>query len=75
MIDIKFCEHNYYKGTKDIINRLKNDIKDGEIEIVSCLGLCGECSTIPCALVNDKLIKADTPEKLYNKIIKKQKEV
>lgn len=48
MIDIKFCEHNYYKGTKDIINRLKNDIKDGEIEIVSCLGLCGECSTIPC---------------------------
>ena len=75
MIDIKFCEHNYTKGTENVVYKLKNDIKDGEIEIVNCLGLCGECSTVPCALVNDKLIKADTPDKLYNKILKKSKEV
>ena len=75
MIDIKFCEHNYNNGTENVVNRLKNDITDGEIEIVHCLGLCGECSTTPCALVNDKLIKASTPEKLYDKIIRKSNEV
>ncbi|WBW97014.1 DUF1450 domain-containing protein [Oceanirhabdus sp. W0125-5] len=75
MIDIKFCEHNYENGTENVVKRLKNDIKDGEIEVVTCLGLCGECSTVPFALVNDKLIKADTPEKLYDKIMKKSNEV
>lgn len=71
MIDIKFCECNYKNGTESVVNLLKDTITDGEIQIVNCLGICGECSSKPCALVNDKLVKADTPDQLYKKIIKK----
>ncbi|WP_069648862.1 DUF1450 domain-containing protein [Caloranaerobacter ferrireducens] len=66
---IQFCENNFSFGTDKIIEMLENEIDDDiEIEVVSCLGFCDDCSTSPFALINGEIVQADTPEDLFEEI-------
>lgn len=67
MADIKFCENNFAHGTEDVVNRLKDENINAEVE--PCLGYCGDCAEKPFALVDDEYIEAESPEELYDKII------
>lgn len=69
MTEIKFCENNFSQGTEEIIERLKEETEDVEIQIEPCLGYCGDCAVSPFALVDNELIQADTPEDLYDLIL------
>lgn len=66
MPHIQFCENNFPHGTEEVINKLKDE--DYDVEIESCLGYCGDCAKSPFALVDDEFIQADTPEELYKMI-------
>jgi uncharacterized protein YuzB (UPF0349 family) len=66
MADIKFCENNYSQGTEEIVNKLKDEGINVEVE--PCLGYCGDCAVGPYALVNDEFIEASSPDELYSKI-------
>ncbi|AOT69013.1 DUF1450 domain-containing protein [Geosporobacter ferrireducens] len=66
MAEIKFCENNFGHGTDEIVDKLKNEGIEPEVE--SCLGYCGDCAVGPFALVDDELVQADTAEELYEKI-------
>jgi uncharacterized protein YuzB (UPF0349 family) len=66
MAKIQFCENNFSHGTEELVNRLKDENIDVEVE--SCLGYCGDCAVGPFALVDDELIQADTADELYEMI-------
>lgn len=66
MAHIQFCENNFFHGTEEVVNKLKDENYDLEVE--SCLGFCGDCAVSPFALVNDELLQADTPNDLYEMI-------
>ena len=69
-MEIKFCENNFSNGTEEVVDKLKQNYKNIDINVESCLGYCGECASSPYALVDDELILADSPDKLYNDIVK-----
>lgn len=66
MAEIKFCENNFGEGAEQVMEKLKND--GIEFEVESCLGYCGDCAMKPIALVDDELVDAETPDELYDKI-------
>lgn len=66
MTEIKFCDNNFSQGIEDIVNKLKDEGLNVEVE--PCLGYCGDCAVGPFALVNDELIQSATPDELYSKI-------
>ncbi|MDP4128020.1 MAG: DUF1450 domain-containing protein [Bacillota bacterium] len=66
MLEVKFCENNFQFGTEDVVNKLKDEGVNVEVE--SCLGYCGDCAVGPFAFVNDELIQAETAEELYDTI-------
>lgn len=66
MADVKFCENNYSQGAEEVINKLKDEGVDVDVE--PCLGYCGDCAVGPFALVNDEFIQAENTEELYDKI-------
>lgn len=66
MAHIQFCENNFSHGTEEVVNKLKDENYDLEVE--SCLGFCGDCAVSHFALVNDELLQADTPNDLYEMI-------
>ncbi len=66
MSTILFCENNFSHGTEEVVNKLREENYDVEVE--SCLGYCGDCAVGPYALVNDEFIQADSPEELYEMI-------
>lgn len=66
MKKVQFCENNFSHGTEELVDKLKKENIDVEVE--SCLGYCGECAVSPIALVDDELIVADSPEELYESI-------
>ena len=63
---VQFCENNFPFGTKETVDRLKND--GVEVKVESCLGYCGDCAVGPMALVDDELVQADSAEELYEEI-------
>lgn len=69
MSEVKFCENNFAHGTDEIAERIENELDDVAVLVETCLGHCDDCAVGPFALVNDKLIKADTAEELYEKIV------
>ena len=73
MKEIKFCENNFGYETENVVNKLKETLKDTKVEVSPCLGHCGECANGPFALINDTFISADTAETLYNKIMNRLK--
>ncbi len=66
MLQVKFCENNFQFDTKKVVDKLKNEGVDVEVE--SCLGYCGDCEEGPFALVDDELIQGETAEELYDLI-------
>ncbi|NLK44968.1 MAG: DUF1450 domain-containing protein [Tissierellia bacterium] len=66
MAHIQFCENNFSHGTEEVVNRLKDE--DYNVEVESCLGFCGDCAVGPFALVDDEFVQADTPDDLYEMI-------
>ncbi|MDR7855073.1 DUF1450 domain-containing protein [Tissierella sp.] len=66
MTKIQFCENNFSYGTEEIVNKLRDE--DFDVEVESCLGYCGDCAVGPFALVDDELIQADTADELYEMI-------
>jgi uncharacterized protein YuzB (UPF0349 family) len=65
---------NMSHGTDEIMRRLEQN-PDYDVIEYGCLGNCGYCSYSPYALVNGELIDAKTPEKLYDKILAKIKQL
>lgn len=63
---ILFCENNFSQGTEEVVNKLRDE--DYDVEVESCLGFCGDCAVGPYALVDDEFIQADTPDDLYEMI-------
>jgi len=70
MADILFCENNSDFGVEDVIDRLDSELEEVTYEVVPCLGHCGDCTDGIYALVNGKLIQADSPDELFEKIKK-----
>ena len=68
MAEVKFCENNFDHGTEEVIDRLRENHREVEISVESCLGYCGECAEGPFALVDDEMVKADSAEELYEAI-------
>lgn len=66
MADIKVCENNFAQGTDEMVDRLKDE--GIEVEVEPCLGYCGDCATGPFAVVDDELFQAETPDELYEMI-------
>ena len=66
MKKVQFCENNFSHGTEDIVDKLRKE--NVEVEVEPCLGYCGECAVGPMALVDDELLTADTAEELYESI-------
>lgn len=71
---IEFCVSNSSHGTEEIIRKLEQDPSLDVIEY-GCLGNCGECYLSPYALVNGEAVYAETPDELYEEIMKKIKEL
>lgn len=67
MSQVRFCDNNFQFDTEDVVNKLKDEGVDVEVE--SCLGYCGDCAEGPFALVDDELIQAETADVLYDAII------
>lgn len=67
-MEVKFCENNFTFGTEEVVNRVRDELKDVEVQVEPCLGYCGDCAVGPFALVDDELVQADTSDELYEKI-------
>lgn len=64
---VEFCMSNLACGTEEIMRLLEGN---PEIDVVEygCLGHCGECFQYPFALVDGKMISAETAAALLEKI-------
>lgn len=69
MTEIKFCENNFEQGTGEVVDRLREE--GIEVEVEPCLGYCGDCAVGAFVLLDDEMIQTDTPEELYEKIKEK----
>jgi uncharacterized protein YuzB (UPF0349 family) len=70
MVGIMFCEQNLNHGGDEVIKKLKNEYPDADIKVQSMCGTCGKCSDSPFALIDDKVVSAETPDGLYESIVK-----
>jgi uncharacterized protein YuzB (UPF0349 family) len=70
MTEIKFCENNFNHGTDNTVTKLVDNYPNVKVVVDSCLGHCGDCASLPFALVNDELIIGATVDELYEKIKK-----
>lgn len=64
---IRFCENN--KGTGKVCKKLKENYPDLDIKRKDCVKECGPCKKSPFALVKSEIVKADSGEELYDKIV------
>ncbi len=69
MATIRFCENNFTQGTEEVVEKLRRNFKEENIEVESCLGYCSDCAVGPYALVEDEFIQADSPDELYEAIV------
>lgn len=66
---IEFCCNNTFHGTEELMRKLEQN-PDFDVVEYGCLGNCGECFTLPYALVNGIIVTGETPEALYEAIMK-----
>ncbi|WP_169833014.1 DUF1450 domain-containing protein [Geosporobacter ferrireducens] len=66
MAVIKVCENNYGYGTNEVIEKIKGEKPEVEVEVASCWGYCDECASGPYVFIHDEMVQADTPEELYD---------
>ena len=69
MTIIKVCENNYGYGTNEVMEKVKDEKLEVEIEVASCWGYCDDCASGPYVFVKDEMVQADTPEELYEAIV------
>jgi uncharacterized protein YuzB (UPF0349 family) len=64
---VEFCVSNLSNGSDRVKKVLE---EEGKVDILEygCLGNCGQCFVQPYALVEGKLIAADTPEALLTAV-------
>jgi uncharacterized protein YuzB (UPF0349 family) len=67
---IEFCASNMHHGTDAVMRRLEAEPDKYEVIEYGCLGNCGECFLFPYAYVNGEIVAAETPEELYEAILK-----
>lgn len=66
---IEFCASNMHHGTDRIMKIFEEDDAFEVIEY-GCLGNCGECYEFPFALVEGKIVAAESVDQLQEKILK-----
>lgn len=71
---IEFCTNNLHHGTASLMKKLEQN-PDYDVIEYGCLGNCGECYTLPFALVNGEIIAGSTAEELEEAITAKIKEI
>ncbi len=64
---IEFCSSNLASGTDKVMHHLETNSHLDVVEY-GCLGFCGECFQYPYALVDGKMVTAETAEALLEKI-------
>ncbi|NIK70197.1 MULTISPECIES: YuzB family protein [unclassified Paenibacillus] len=64
---IEFCNGNMHHGTESIMKQLEQDERLKVVEY-GCLGNCGECYLKPFALVDGRIIAAESIEDLDRRI-------
>lgn len=69
MSKVQFCENNFFSETEWVVDKLKEEYEDVNVEVESCLGYCGECAERHIALVNDELVTAESVDELHDSII------
>jgi uncharacterized protein YuzB (UPF0349 family) len=67
-MEIKFCRNNFTHGTNDVVAKLVDNYPEHKLVIETCIGHCDECVHGPFAIVNEKIVVAQTCEELYGKI-------
>ncbi|MBA4542094.1 MULTISPECIES: DUF1450 domain-containing protein [Thermoactinomyces] len=70
-IVVEFCISNLVSGSLSAYYQLKNH-KHPYIKVKAerCLGYCGRCGSSFFALIDYKPVEADTPEELYEEIVR-----
>ncbi len=71
MVSLTFCEQNFNHGTNEVFEKLKNEYPDTDINVNPCVRYCGECSDGPFALIDSEVISEETPDQLYETIVKR----
>ena len=64
---IRFCENN--KGTGKVSKKLKENYPGLDIKRKDCVKKCGPCKKSPFVLIKGEVVKADSGEELYDKIV------
>jgi uncharacterized protein YuzB (UPF0349 family) len=65
---LHFCENNEY--TDAVIEVLKKDLPESELNVEGCLGRCGECFCSGIAIVNGNDATGDSLDELLEDIRK-----
>ncbi|SHJ69579.1 Uncharacterized protein YuzB, UPF0349 family [Geosporobacter subterraneus DSM 17957] len=69
MTKIKVCQNNYGYDTNEVIEKIKDERPEIEIEVAACWGYCDDCASGPYVFVDDEMVQADSPEDLYESIL------
>lgn len=70
MKEISFCENNLDFGTEEVKERIEKELTGHEIEVLSCLGNCGDCDDLYFAEVDGEIVDDETKDGLYLKLKK-----
>lgn len=68
MKNIRFCENNLDYGSEEVKDRIENELEDFELEVLPCLGNCGECDSTYFAEVDDDIVSAEDKDELFEMI-------
>ncbi|MCK8827394.1 DUF1450 domain-containing protein [Natroniella acetigena] len=71
MTKIQFCENNFSTGSGQVAEKIQREIKDIQLEVKACLGLCADCAIGPFALLDGDLIQATSSDELLEKLLEK----
>ncbi|NVN99683.1 MAG: DUF1450 domain-containing protein [Geobacteraceae bacterium] len=63
---IRFCENN--KGAGKVLKKLKENHPAVDAKRKGCIKKCGPCKKELFAVIDGETVKAETGEKLYDKI-------
>lgn len=67
---VEMCAANIEKGSRPVFEKLEQDPRVDVIDY-GCLSECGLCSNTWYAFVEGEKVAAQSPERLYDKIISK----
>lgn len=68
MNTIRFCENNLDDEMEELVEKVRAEYTNCDIEVEPCLGQCGDCASQYIALANDELVTGDTTHLLFERI-------